>query len=106
MVKTIIAYTVLSILTIAVLGGCFAGPDSRWQEPPPDRPPTPPKAGFIAGLWHGFIAIPALILGIITDIKIYECNNTGWWYDLAFLLGAGAFSGGGVHVSTSRCRKK
>jgi len=100
-----IALGLVLIFITALFTGCLAGPESRWKEVP-DEPPKPPKAGFFAGLWHGFIAIPALILGIFTDIKIFESNNSGWWYELAFLLGVGAFSGGGIKASQHHSRKK
>jgi len=99
-----IATGLILVMTVILMAGCLAGPDSRWKEVP-EEPPKPPSAGFFAGLWHGFIAIPALIIGIFTDIGIYEINNSGWWYDLAFLLGVGAFSGGGVNITKSRRKK-
>jgi len=91
------SYLIIIALTVTVLTGCFAGPNSRWQENTEIVTPNPSRAGFFSGLWHGFIAIPALLLGIFTKIRIYEGNNTGWWYDFAYLLGIGAFSGGGIH---------
>ena len=50
--------------------------------------------GFLHGLWHGMIAIFALIGHLIdNDIAVYAIYNTGGWYDFGFLLGCGAFSG-------------
>ncbi|MBN1356982.1 hypothetical protein JXA40_12040 [bacterium] len=85
---------------LSVLTGCLAGPNSHWTEP--KAPSETPKAGFFAGLWHGLIAVFTLILGIFTDIKVYEINNTGWFYDLGFLIGVGAFSHGGIRVVHKR----
>ncbi len=96
LLKMIIITAILSIMT-----GCFAGPDSQWRREPPKNP-EPPQAGFLAGLWHGFISVVALVFGIISDIQIYETNNTGWWYDFGFLIGAGAFSGGGIKITQHR----
>jgi hypothetical protein len=93
---------VFLLLTI-VLAGCLAGPDSRWNDTP--MPRDPPKAGFFAGLWHGLIAVITLILGIFTDFKVYEIHNSGWFYDLGFLIGVGAFSHGGVNVVCKRGKK-
>jgi len=86
----------IMILVLVVLAGCLAGPESKWKEPP--EPAEPPVAGFFAGLWHGLIAVITLILGIFTDIKVYEIHNCGWWYDLGFLLGVGAFSHSGTKI--------
>lgn len=46
------------------------------------------KAGFWAGLWHGFILIITFIISLFTkDVGIYELNNSGWSYNLGFLIG-------------------
>ncbi len=63
-------------------------------------------AGFIDGLWHGFISVVTLIIGFFNpDIKMYETNNAGWWYDLGFLLGAG-FAFSNVWFTGSKAAKK
>lgn len=44
-------------------------------------------AGFFSGIWHGWIAPFALIGHIFDgDIRIYETNNTGIWYDVGFYI--------------------
>ena len=44
-------------------------------------------AGFFSGVWHGWIAPISLILGIFNDnLRVYEVNNTGWWYDFGFYM--------------------
>lgn len=59
-----------------VFTGCFPGGGASTPEDP---------AGFLTGIWHGWIAPISLILGIFNqDIRIYETHNTGWWYDLGF----------------------
>lgn len=62
-----------------VLTGCaagsetFAGPDDQ--------------ANFFHGIWHGWIAPIALIFQAFgSDVRIYESNNTGWWYDFGFYI--------------------
>jgi hypothetical protein len=41
-------------------------------------------AGFFAGIWHGWIAPFALIAHLFHgDVRIYEVDNTGSWYDVA-----------------------
>lgn len=66
------------ILLAAALAGCFPG---GGHSTPDDR------AGFFTGIWHGWIAPVSLIVGIFSDgIRVYEPNNTGWWYDFGFYM--------------------
>lgn len=62
---------------------CAPGND-RWnQEINPGH-----LAGFWAGLWHGLIIIVTFIISLFSrDVGIYEVYNTGWAYDLGFLIG-------------------
>ena len=54
-------------------------------------------AGFWMGLWHGAIAPFAFIASVFLDsVSVFEVNNNGNWYVFGFLLGIGAFSGGGA----------
>jgi hypothetical protein len=46
--------------------------------------------GFFHGVWHGLLAPWTLILRLFMDIKMYGTPNSGWFYDLGFLLGVGA----------------
>ncbi len=49
--------------------------------------------GFLGGLWHGMIAPFSFIGSLFIDsIDMYAKNNTGGWYDLGFVLGAGILS--------------
>jgi hypothetical protein len=61
-------------------------------------------AGFFSGLWHGVIWLITFLMGLFTDGKytIYETFNNGWPYNLGFLIGIGAFFGGG---SSAVCHK-
>ena len=44
-------------------------------------------AGFLSGIWHGWIAPVSLIMGYFDNaIRIYEKNNVGWIYDLGFYI--------------------
>jgi hypothetical protein len=45
------------------------------------------EAGFFSGLWHGLLAPWTLILRLFIDIEMYAIPNTGWFYDLGFLIG-------------------
>ena len=67
-----------------------AGPNSRFElaEAHP--------AGFWPGFWHGLIAPIAFIVGLFQPgVRMYEVKNTGWTYDLGFLLGVLVALGGG-----------
>ena len=51
--------------------------------------------GFFTGLWHGWIAVFAMIGHLFdSSIRVYEAPNSGGWYDFGFLVGIGAFGGG------------
>jgi len=39
------------------------------------------------GLWHGLLAPWTLILRWFMDIRMYAVPNSGWFYDLGFLVG-------------------
>jgi len=53
------------------------------------------EAGFISGIWHGFIIGFSLIGKLFgADIGIYAENNTGFFYWLGFIIGIGGFGGG------------
>jgi hypothetical protein len=71
-----------------------AGPGSRFQVPGA-RP-----AGFWAGLWHGLISPITFLVSLLSpNVRIYEINNRGRWYDFGFIIGvSGAFGGGGTTV--------
>jgi hypothetical protein len=43
--------------------------------------------GFFLGVWHGLLAPWTLIVRLFLDIKMYAVPNTGWFYDLGFLIG-------------------
>lgn len=86
----------LSILLVIVaimpmiLSGCMPGDGSYSGNDP---------AGFLSGIWHGWIAPVSLIRSIFNPaIRIYEPINTGWWYDFGFY--AAIISGfGGLSLS-------
>ena len=92
--RFIIATVVLVLFVVSV--SCAPG-NVRFEEKP---------AGFFAGLWHGFICVFTFIIGLFTDsVRMYEVGNSGSWYDFGFLLGAGAFLGGGGAGSRKKKRK-
>jgi hypothetical protein len=66
-----------------------AGPNSVFKLP--DAKP----AGFWAGYWHGLIAPLTFLVSLLNpDVRMYETNNNGGWYDFGFILGASSSLGG------------
>ena len=67
----------------------------------PDHP-----AGFLWGIWHGWIAPFSLIYSLfVPQASIYEVNNSGFFYDLGFYLAiVGGF--GSLAFSRRKCKKK
>jgi len=79
------------IIMLLMLQSCTAGDDQFSSDN---------LAGFWFGLWHGVIAVIALIIHLFNDsVLVYEINNTGGWYDLGFLLGIICVWGGGSHAT-------
>ena len=77
MIRTIIVLTIL-LLATSLLSGCFPGGGHATADEP---------AGFFLGIWHGWIAPISLIFGIFEDtVRVYEVNNTGWFYDFGFYM--------------------
>jgi len=99
------AISVIGLLFIIILvfSSCMAGQN--------DLEKTPNKngniAGFLKGLWHGFITPITFIISIFTKhIRFYEVRNNGFWYNFGFVLGAGLFLSGGILGRGKRKRKK
>lgn len=71
-----------------------AGPNSKYQQAGAQ------PAGFWAGVWHGLIVWIAFIVSLFNpNVRIYEKNNRGRWYDFGFIVGASVSIGGGGHES-------
>lgn len=66
---------IAAVMLIVMLTGCI-----------PSNVPADTPAGFFSGIWHGWIAPLSLVLSIFTDARIYEVNNTGFFYDLGFYM--------------------
>lgn len=70
--------TSVLLLCIVALAGCtFAGTNAD----PNDVP------GFFMGIWHGLVAPYTLVVRWFIDIQMYALPNSGFGYDLGFLLG-------------------
>ncbi len=68
---------VLFVLLLIFLVGCFPTTVDEGKS----------VAGFFMGIWHGWIAPISLIIGLLNDnVRIYETNNSGWWYDFGFYI--------------------
>lgn len=81
---------VVLVLSLFILTACTAG--GRTANDP---------AGFLLGVWHGWIAPFVLIVSFFNeDLMIYEVHNVGFWYNLGFYMAI--ISGFG---SLSLCRR-
>lgn len=70
-------YTLI-ILVVVLFAGCFPNQDASLSKEP---------AGFFKGIWHGWITPISLVVSFFdSSIRIYEKNNTGWWYDLGYYM--------------------
>ena len=71
------------------------------------QPPAPGSdlPGFFLGLLQGYISLFSLIGSLFFDVRIYAFPNSGWWYDLGFVLGVMAFYGSGSRTYTYTYRR-
>ncbi len=70
---------------------------------PGDGTATPEQpAGFLWGVWHGWVAPISLVLGFFDKTtRVYEAANSGWAYDLGYYMAV--ISGfGGLNLARSR----
>jgi hypothetical protein len=81
----------LALLVVA-LSGCA-------HQPPSALPGVP---GFFHGLLHGFLILASLVGSVFTDVRVYAFPNSGFTYDLGFLIGAAAVLGGSAHSARRR----
>ncbi|NQV01509.1 MAG: hypothetical protein HQ542_02605 [Bacteroidia bacterium] len=87
------AWLPLIILTLFILTSCAPGNEKFVIDP----------AGFWMGLWHGFISLFTFFISLFNnEVGIYEVTNSGWPYNLGFILGIMIFYGGS---SKSSCKK-
>ena len=89
----------LLLLVILALSGCAPGPNELAASANAEVEP----AGFLLGLWHGFISLFTFIVSLFNDnVNVYEVHNNGGWYNFGFLIGVSAFFGGGGAGSRKR----
>lgn len=96
MVKKIFAVSIILALILITLTGCVPGDGTNSSNNP---------AGFLWGIWHGWLAPVSLIIGLFNkSIRVYEASNTGWWYDFGFYIAV--ISGfGGASLSRKKRSK-
>ncbi|GMG97049.1 hypothetical protein [Tepidimicrobium xylanilyticum] len=95
--KKYIVLLLLIIITSMLITGCMPGNGEYTNSDP---------AGFLSGIWHGWIAPFSLIISIFNpQIRIYEPANTGWWYDFGFYIAI--ISGfGGLSLTRKKSKDK
>ncbi|HEY8348457.1 MAG TPA: hypothetical protein PK767_07890 [Clostridiales bacterium] len=94
MKKKLLLLCIMAIFLAAILSGCIPGDGTHTPSEP---------AGFLWGIWHGWISPVSLVIGLFKkDIRIYEIYNTGWWYDFGYYI---AIIGGCGGIALFRNRK-
>lgn len=73
------------LLVLATLASCATQPAPSGAEDVP---------GFLVALFHGFTAPITLFLGWLWEGRLYAFPNSGWFYDLGFMIGLSAWGGG------------
>ena len=86
---------ILFLIILITVSGCVPGDGKHTAEEP---------AGFFWGIWHGWIAPISLIWQLFNpEIRVYEPQNTGWWYDFGFYIAIISGFGG---ISFSRRKRR
>lgn len=92
--RTSLMLVCIILVTALLLTGCL---------PEAVISPTIEPAGFLRGIWHGWIAPISLIVSIFDDsVSIYQPINTGFWYEFGFYM---AIIGGFGGLSLARKKK-
>ncbi len=95
MVRRKFHFLVLFVMLAVLVSSCMPGSDASRMKSP---------AGFFMGVWHGWVAPVSLVVGLFNpSIRVYESENTGWWYDFGFYI---ALIGGFGGLSLFRKKKK
>jgi len=96
MKKKLLILLTVAALSMLLLSGCAAGPNTSEDVPDVDGS----TAGFWSGLWHGIISPVTFIISLFSDnVNIYEAHNIGGWYDFGFMFGISIIFGGGARAS-------
>lgn len=73
------------MVALATLASCASQPDPTGSLGVP---------GFFTAIFHGFASPVTLFFGWLWDGRIYAFPNTGWFYDLGFMIGLSLWGGG------------
>ncbi|MDP2172507.1 MAG: hypothetical protein Q8M98_05975 [Candidatus Cloacimonadaceae bacterium] len=93
--KSTFLIIVALVIVLLFVSACAPGMNDHNKEKP---------AGFLWGIWHGWIAPISLIWKLfVPQVGIYEVNNSGWTYDFGFYIAIISGFGG---LSLNRSRKK
>lgn len=58
-------------------------------------------------MWHGAIIWVTFVVSLFdSSVSIYEMNDSGWAYNLGFVIGAVCLHGGGCGAASRRRRRK
>ena len=93
--KKLLLFALMLIILTMLLTACAPGDGANSADHP---------AGFLSGIWHGWIAPITLVISLFNSrINIYEVYNIGFWYDFGFYMAI--ISGfGGLALSRKRHR--
>ena len=98
---------ILVIVIIVALAGMFSGCAAGTNSLKGTEDENGKVAGFFQGLWNGFISFFTFIISIFTDkVNIYDVHNSGFGYNLGFILGASAFFGGSGGAGGRAARRR
>ena len=93
--SNLLRWLIVVVLAVIFLTSCAPG-NVKFDTDP---------AGFWMGLWHGFISLITFIISLFNDkVTIYEVSNSGWPYNLGFILGIMIFYGGSTKSGTRKWR--
>jgi O-antigen ligase len=90
--------TVALVLAAAFLASCAPGTNPLAHTAANGAP-----AGFLLGFWHGAIIFVTFFVSLFdSSVSIYEVHNSGWSYNLGFVIGAACLHGGGGAAARRR----
>ncbi len=93
------------LLTIAVVVAAFFLASGIITEFPGHEKFQTDKAGILSGIIHGAIAPIMLVIALFTKYTAYEINNTGWFYNLGYIVAMLMVWGGGSHPTEKIIQK-
>ncbi len=79
------AFAIATLVALASVASCASQPEPQAYSDAP---------GFLSGLLHGFSAPVTLLFGWLWEARIYAFPNSGWFYDLGFMIGISLWGGG------------